>query len=131
MCSDAREFRAAAAALCATLLLSCTVKEDRTECPCFLTVDMGGIEAAGLMGAGADSLSVAVGAEEDFYVREAFHLRDNVQEYTVAVPKARTDLLVACAAGRLISVWTWLTRTLSSFAIRALLAMNQSCAKSA
>ena len=103
MCSDTRAFRAAAAAFCASLILSCTVKEDRTECPCFLTVDMGGIEAAGLMGAGADSLSVAVGTEEDFYVREAFHLRDNVQEYTVAVPKARTDLLVACASGRLIS----------------------------
>ena len=93
----------AAAALCAALVLSCTVKEDRTDCPCFLTVDMGGVEAAGLMGAGVDSLAVAVGAEGEFFVREAFHLRDNVQEYTVAVPKARTDLLVTCASGRFIS----------------------------
>ena len=89
-------------ALCAALILSCTVKEDREECPCFLTIDLGEVESASLMGAGVDSLAVAVGAEGDFYVREAFHLRDNVQEYTVAVPKARTDVLVACAAGRFV-----------------------------
>ena len=100
MCSDL--CRMPVTALCLVLLLSCTVKEDRTECPCFLTINMGGVESAGLMEEGADSLVVQVGSEEDFFVREAFHLRDNVQEYTVAVPKARTDVLVVCAAGRFV-----------------------------
>ena len=101
MCSDL--YGMPALALCAAILLSCTVKEDRTECPCFLTVDLGGVESAALMGKGVDSLIVQVQAEGDFYVREAFHLRDNVQEYTVAVPKTRTDVLVACTSGRFVS----------------------------
>lgn len=100
MCSEL--YRISAIALCLVPLLSCTVKEDRAECPCFLTIDMGGVESAGLMGAGADSLVVQVGSEGDFYVREAFHLRDNIQEYTVAIPKTRTGVLVTCAAGRLV-----------------------------
>ena len=102
MCSDL--YGMPALALCVAILLSCTVKEDRTECPCFLTVDLGGVESAALMGAGADSLIVQVQAEGDFYVREAFHLRDNVQEYTVAVPKTRTDVLVACTSLRAANV---------------------------
>ena len=85
--------------LCTALLLSCSVKEDRTECPCFLTLDLGGVESAGLMGAGLDSLVVAIGAEEEFYMKEAFRLRDNVQEYCAAVPKSWVDVLVACVAG--------------------------------
>lgn len=31
--------------ICTQLLLSCSVKEDRTGCPCILEIDMGGIEA--------------------------------------------------------------------------------------
>lgn len=100
MCSDMRYLTAGV--LCAALILSCSVKEDRTECPCFLTVDLGGVEAAGLMKAGLDSIAVSVRAGEGFYARQAFHLRDNVQEYNVAVPKARTDVLAASAGGRVL-----------------------------
>ena len=89
----------AVSVLCAALLLSCSVKEDRAECPCFLTLDLGEVESAGLMGEGLDSLVVTIGAEEEFYVREAFRLRDNVREYSAAVPKSRVDVLVACVAG--------------------------------
>jgi hypothetical protein len=85
--------------LCAALLLSCSVKEDRAECPCFLTLDLGEVESAGLMGEGLDSLVVTIGAEEEFYVREAFRLRDNVREYSAAVPKSMVDVLVACVSG--------------------------------
>lgn len=90
----------AAAALCAILLLSCSVKEDRAECPCFLTLDLGGIESAALAQRGLDSLVVGVVAGPDFYEETGFALRDNVQEYNLAVPKEQVDVLVACGIGR-------------------------------
>ena len=89
-----------AAILCAAILLSCSVKEDRTDCPCFLTLDLRGVETAALTGKGLDSLALAVRAGEDFYVEEAFALRDLVQEYDAAVPKTRVDILAACGAGK-------------------------------
>ena len=90
----------AAAALCAILLLSCSVKEDRTECPCFLTLDLGGIETAALMQQGLDSLVVGVVAGTDFYEEAGLALRDNVLEYNLAVPKEQVDVMVACGVGR-------------------------------
>ena len=101
MCSESR--KAAAWALCAALVLSCTIKEDRTDCPCFLTLDLGGIETAGMIGEGMDSLVVAIGDGADFYVREAFRLRDNVLEFGAAVPKTGIDVLVACGNGGFLS----------------------------
>ena len=89
----------AACVLCAILLVSCTVKEDRTECPCFLTLDLAGVESASLMDAGVDSLVVTICADDGFYAKEAFRLRDNVQEYSAAVPKSMVNVLVACGAG--------------------------------
>lgn len=83
----------------AAILLSCSVKEDRTGCPCFLTLDLAGVESVSLMGMGVDSLVVAVGDGDGFHTRESFLLRDNVQEYNTAVPKSRIDVLVSCAAG--------------------------------
>lgn len=88
------------AALCAALLLSCSVKEDRTGCPCFLTLDFGGLEAAGLLEQGLDSLVLAVGAGKDFYAEEGFALKDHVQEYSLEVPKSLVDVLAVCGAGR-------------------------------
>ena len=90
----------AAVALCAILLLSCSVKEDRTECPCFLTLDLGGIGTAALMQQGLDSLVVGVVAGTDFYEEAGLALRDNVQEYNLAVPKEQVDVMVACGVGR-------------------------------
>ena len=97
MCS---EMRALAAALCSALLLSCSVLEDRTACPCFLTLDFGGVEAAGLMEKGLDSLVLAVRAGEDFYAEEGFALRENIHKYELAVPKSQVQVLAACGAGR-------------------------------
>lgn len=99
MCSEGRSVPAAAA-LCAALLLSCTVKEDRTGCPCFLTFDFGGVEAADLMERGLDSLVLAVSAGSAFYAEEGFALRDHVQEYSLAVPKTQVCAFVACGAGK-------------------------------
>lgn len=90
------------AVLCGAILSSCSVKEDRTGCPCFLTLDMGGVESAGLMSMGLDSLVVAVGDGGEYYTRESFHLRDNVQEFNAAVPKTRIAVLVTCAGGGLL-----------------------------
>ena len=100
MCFD---LRLPAFALCTAILLSCSIKEDRAECPCFLTLDLGGLEKAGIMGEGLDSLVVAIGDGGDFYVRETFLLRDNVQEYIAAVPKTDIDVLVTSGSGRFLS----------------------------
>ena len=102
MCSERRMPAVparAVCAFCAALLLSCSIREDRTECPCFLTLDLAGVESASLMDAGVDSLVVTICAEDGFYAKEAFRLRDNVQEYSAAVPKSRVDVLVACGTG--------------------------------
>lgn len=88
------------AVLCAILLLSCSVKEDRTECPCFLTLDLGAVETAALARQGLDSLVVGVVSGTDFYEEMGFALRDNVQEYNLAVPKSQVDVIVACGIGR-------------------------------
>ena len=88
------------AALGAVLLLSCSVKEDRAECPCFLTLDLGRVEAAALVQQGLDSLVVGVAAGMDFYEETGISLKDNVQEYNLAVPKSQVDVLVACGIGR-------------------------------
>ena len=105
MCSDGKKAHYAVAALasCAVLFAACTVKEDRTECPCFLTLDLGGVESVALMGEGLDSLAVAIGGEDGFFVKDVFRLGDNVQEYGAAVPKSRVDVLVACGSGRFLS----------------------------
>ena len=89
-----------AVALCVFLFLSCSVKEDRTECPCFLTLDLGGVEAVALMQQGLDSLVVGVVSGTDFYEEMGFALRDIVQEYYLAVPKSKVDVMVACGVGR-------------------------------
>lgn len=97
MCSDL--CAATATVLCAGLLLSCSVKEDREGCPCFLTLDFEGVETAGLVKKGLDSLVVAVGAGEDFYVEEGFSLKEIVMEYELAVPKTQVDVIAACGPG--------------------------------
>ena len=94
MCSEMKRVCTSLAFL--ALTLSCSVKEDRSECPCFLTVDMSGVETSSLMGQGLDSLVLLIGSGEDFYIKEAFRLRDNVQEYSAAVPRGEVSVLAAC-----------------------------------
>ena len=86
--------KAAGTVCSAILLLSCSVKEDRSDCPCFLTLDLGGVESAALMQRGLDSLVLSVVAGDALSVREAVSLKDNVQEYSVAVPKSVVGLFV-------------------------------------
>ena len=97
MCSDLRA--GAAAVLCFWLLLSCSVKEDREGCPCFLTLDLEAVETAGLVKKGLDSLVLAVSAGDGFYVEDGFDLREIVTEYELAVPKSKIDVVAACGTG--------------------------------
>ena len=97
MCSELRAVTAAA--LCAGLLISCSVKEDREGCPCFLTLDFEEVETAGLVKKGLDSLVLAVRAKDDFYVESGFSLRELVMEYELAVPKSQIDVVAACGPG--------------------------------
>jgi len=96
MCFD---LKAVAAALCPVLFLSCSVKEDRDVCPCFLTLDLDGVDAAGLVRKGIDSLVIAVGSGEDFYLEEGFGLRELANEAVYPVPRSRVEVMAACGPG--------------------------------
>ena len=90
-------------ALCALLLSSCSIKEDRAECPCFLTLDFGGIASSHLSQMGLKYLDLFVSATGEFSDSISFALADNVQEYDLAVPKGDVRLLAVSAGGGRLS----------------------------
>lgn len=93
-----------AAAAAAMLLVSCTVKEDREDCPCFLTLDLGGVGGAGLAQQGLHDLSIMLASDDGYSRKEDFRLEDNVKEYNVAVPKSGLEVMAVCAGGGECSV---------------------------
>lgn len=94
----------AAGAVVAMVAVSCSVKEDRTDCPCFLTLDLGGIGNAALMEHGLKDMNILLASGTDFAVREDFRLEDSVKEYNVAIPKSGVDVMVLCSGGGKCSV---------------------------
>lgn len=86
---------AAAAALC----ISCSVLEEREECPCFLTLDFSGIESAELMAEGYDRMGIRVGSGYGLHALERWSLENNVEEYGMEVPRSTVQVMVACVKG--------------------------------
>lgn len=86
------------------LLVSCSVKEDRTGCPCFMILDFGGIETADLMDRGFKNMDVHVCAAGEAFADETFMLKNGVKEFFIAVPKTGVDVAVYCADGGRYSV---------------------------
>lgn len=76
------------------LLVSCSVKEDRDLCPCFLTLDLSGVEQLHLREEGLDTLGVYAVCDERNVLDDRMPLEDCVQEYVVAVPRTEMDLCV-------------------------------------
>lgn len=95
MCSDRQ-------ILCFLLLVAlsgCSVKEDRTECPCFLTLDWSGVDCWAMMEAGNDALSWNVSDVGGTW-REAGELPLETLDptYDLSVPKDSIGVSVACGA---------------------------------
>lgn len=76
---------------------SCSVKEDRALCPCFLTLDLSGVEQLHLRKEGLDALGVYVTDCNGFVAEDNIALEDCVQEYVVAVPRGVIDLCVGAS----------------------------------
>lgn len=94
----------AAVALMAASAASCSVKENRTECPCFLTLDLGSVGAAGLMEQGLKDLRILLVSGSGFSAEEDFRLEDEVKVYNVAVPKSDVEVMALCSGGGECSV---------------------------
>lgn len=87
--------RVAAAALC----ISCSVLEEREECPCFLTIDFSRIASAELMAQGYDRMGIMVESGYGLHALEGWSLEDNVEEYGMEVPRSTVQVMAACARG--------------------------------
>ena len=88
------------AALCVvscSLLPSCSISEDRSECPCFLVLDFSTLECSSLISQGFDSLRLELSDRNGFDKSECFALDSYVQEYCVSVPKTGVQVSVICA----------------------------------
>ncbi len=80
-------------------LSACSVKEERQECPCFLTVDFSSVDAAALKGKGLETLEVLIVGKDGFSDYQAWRLDERIEEYCVPVPRAGTDVTVVCKNG--------------------------------
>lgn len=79
----------------ALIVCSCSVKEDRTECPCFLTLDLGGVGYVSMQEKGLAELGIYLTGGDGYVLEDSFPLRDNVLEYGAAVPKGEVELCVS------------------------------------
>lgn len=84
--------------------VSCSVKEDRDRCPCFLTLDFSDISTADLLEKGFDSVDVLMAGADGFAVTESWTLNDFVKEYCVPVPRSGVDIMAVCRTGGTCSV---------------------------
>ena len=93
MCSDVLKYLAA---LCwAAVLPACSVKENRSACPCYLTVDPTGVPEA------VEEMPVAmeVSGAKDFRGAMTLAGEDCLEEFTVDVPRPNVFVSVFSGAG--------------------------------
>lgn len=79
------------------LLFSCTVKEDRLECPCFLTLDFSEVEASRLMEDGYRRMDVLISDGGECFDENSWNLGESVREYSVSVPRSGADIMAVCS----------------------------------
>lgn len=79
--------------LASFLFCTCSVREDRTSCPCLLIVDLSGLDAASLEGDGYEELLWSV-RSGDFSVEGRFSLDELPPELVVEVPREAVSLVV-------------------------------------
>lgn len=78
---------------------SCSVKEDRSDCPCLLTLDFSDVDYELLHEAGLTEMGIIVSSESEICVRESVSIKDAPQEYVLAVPRSFVNLCAVCGDG--------------------------------
>lgn len=88
--------------LTALLTLSCSVMEDRSECPCALTLDLSDVDYGLLNELGLEEMEIIVVSESADPVRKTVSLIDAPVELVLTVPRADVDLCAVCGGE---SIW--------------------------
>lgn len=78
---------------CALFGVSCSVKEDRTVCPCRLVLDMEAVDTSVVK-----SAELVIGGSGGFYFRDTLVVEDFGTEYVVNVPRGEVGVGVYCGA---------------------------------
>jgi len=79
-------------------ILSCTVIEDRDDCPSCLSIDLSAIEKATLLSQGVNAIILDVGNEEESAeVVDTLSLVDCPSEYVALIPRGNVFLLAVGA----------------------------------
>ena len=95
MCSDVAK-NVLGAAFCVVAILSCSVKEDRSVCPCYLTVDPAAIPSSCTE---EFPVSLEVSGARDFRCPLSLAEEDCAEEFTVEVPRPNVFLSVFKGSG--------------------------------
>lgn len=83
---------------CLMLCLSCSVKEDRTTCPCRLILDFSGNDTVSV-----SSAQLLVNASEGFCLADTVISEDFEDEYMVSVPRGEVNVLAWYGGDVLVS----------------------------
>ncbi|MBR1576738.1 MAG: hypothetical protein IJ654_09885 [Bacteroidales bacterium] len=79
------------------LLGGCSVREDRSDCPCLLVVDLSGLDAAGWVQAGYTSVSWSV-RSDGFRIEGCLPLEGLPPELVVEIPRGAAQLTLLSGA---------------------------------
>ena len=79
---------------CALVGISCSVKEDRSMCPCRLVLDLDDVDTSVVKYA-----ELVVGASGGFYFRDTLRIDDFERGYVLNVPRGEVGVGVYCGAG--------------------------------
>ena len=93
MCSD--RIKGLLAICCLMLLPACSIKEDRSDCPCYLTVDPTGIPQA----VGGEIVTLEVAGAGAFRSSQLLNVEDCRTEFVLDVPRPNVFLSVFAGAG--------------------------------
>ena len=75
-------------------LISCSVREDRTDCPCLLILDFSSLDGEALFRSGRDEVVWSV-RSGDFRIGGRFQAEELPSEYVVEIPRETAFLMVA------------------------------------
>ena len=78
---------------------SCSVKEDRSECPCMLTLDFSDVDYELLREAGLTEMGIIVSSESEICVRKSVSIKEAPGECVVAVPRSLVNMCAVCGDG--------------------------------
>ncbi|MDO5443119.1 MAG: hypothetical protein Q4G10_05560, partial [Bacteroidia bacterium] len=75
------------------------MKEDRLECPCYLTLDFSAVETARLMEDGYSTMDLVIASGDGFSDIQSWPLSGLVDEYSLPVPRSGAGIMAVCSEG--------------------------------